>query len=60
MSKYQYYVLCCRSANSQSLTGFLKYLPKNITLLVQNCGEFFCQNSFPATLRREKKLLTAI
>ena len=25
-----------RSANSRSLTGFLKYLPKNMILLVQN------------------------
>ena len=28
-------VLCCWSSNSQSLRGFLKYLPKNMALLFQ-------------------------
>ena len=49
-------VLCCRSANSQSLTGFLKYLPINMALLAQKLWrKKICKNPFPAILRRKKK-----
>ena len=41
------------SANSQSLTGFLKYLPKNEALLVQELSRiFFFQNPFPAIAKQ--------
>ena len=40
-------VLCCRSANSQFFTGFLKYLPKNM-------APWKSQHPFPAILRRKK------
>ena len=37
-------------------TDFLKYLPKNMALLAQKLWRnFFCQNPFPAILRRKKK-----
>ena len=40
---------------TQPLTDFLKYLPKNIALLAQKLWRnFFCQNPFPAILRRKK------
>ena len=40
-------VLCCRLANSQYITGFLKYLPKNLALLVQELWrKKNCQNPF--------------
>ena len=50
-------VLCiiCRSEISQSLTGFLKYLPKTWLFQSKDCGE---KNPFPATLRREKDHLS--
>ena len=45
----------CRKENSQSLTDFLKYLPKNLTLLVQKLWrKKYCQNPFPAILGRKK------
>ena len=41
--------------HSQSLTGFLKYLPKIMALLFQKLWRKKNLNPFPAILRRKKK-----
>ena len=51
-------VLCIssRSEISQYLTGFLKYLPRNMALLVQKLlRKKICQNPRPTILRQKKK-----
>ena len=47
--------------SSESLTGFLKYLPKNKALLVRNLwSEKNCQNPFRPILRRKKKFFSPL
>ena len=49
------YFFSCRRENSQYLTDFLKYLPKKMALLVQNCGEKKrCHKPFPAFFKTKK------
>ena len=46
---------CVVGRKTQPLTGFSKYLPKNMALLVQNLWrKKICQNLFPVILRRQK------
>ena len=56
---YECIVFSCRTENSQSLTDILRYLPKNMALLVQKLWRKKrkkCQNPFPAFLRRKNKI----
>ena len=48
-------LLCCRSANSQSLAGFLKYLPKNMALLVKKLWRKKLSNSDSGNFKTKKK-----
>ena len=55
--------ISCRLKNLQSLTGYVKHLPKNMALLTQFFSSKLerkknCQNLFPAILRRKKILFS--
>ena len=46
-----------RSANPQSLTGLLKYLPKNMALLVQKLSRKKMSKSVSGFFKMKKKFL---